>query len=71
MEWEQYLIEGKRERIFELYKSYRKHFLEDFPLGDCKTWAGSWPFGAGEVVKRLLPLHRVEVGQGETAIPAS
>ena len=25
---------------------------------------------ADEVVKRLLPLHRVEVGKGETAIPA-
>ena len=24
---------------------------------------------ADEVVKRLLPLHRVEVGKGETAIP--
>ena len=28
------------------------------------------PFVADEVVKRLLPFHRVEVGEGETAIPA-
>ena len=70
MECKQYLIEGKRERIFELYRSYRQHFLDGFPLGDCKTWAGNHPFVTGEVVKRLLPLHRVAVGQGETAIPA-
>ena len=29
IECEQYLIEGERERIFKLYKSYREHFLED------------------------------------------
>ena len=53
MECKQYFIEGKRERIFELYGSYRKHFLEDFLLGDCKTWAENRPFVTGEVVKRL------------------
>ena len=51
-------------------KSYRKSFLDGFLLRDCKTWTGNRPFVADEVVKRLLPLHRVEVGKGETAIPA-
>ena len=55
MECKQYLIERKRERIFQLYKSYRKHFLEDFFLGGCKTWAGNRPFVTAEVVKRLFP----------------
>ena len=35
-----------------------------------KTWTGNRPFVTDEVVNRLLPLHRVEVGKGETAIPA-
>ena len=70
MECKQYFIEGKREHIFKVYQSYHKPLLEEFLLGDCKTWAGNRPFVTGEVVKRLLPLHRVELGQGETAIPA-
>ena len=32
-------MDGKGEHIFELYESYRKRFLEDFLLGDCKTLA--------------------------------
>ena len=39
-------------------------------MGDCKRWTGNRPFVADELVKRLLPLHRVEVGKGETGIPA-
>ena len=39
-------------------------------MGDCKPLTGNRPFVADELVKRLLPLHRVEVGKGETAIPA-
>ena len=70
MDCKQYLIEGKRERIVELYRSYRKRFLEDFLLGDCKIWAESQIFVTDEVAMRLLPLNRVKVGKGEAAIPA-
>ena len=45
-------------------------FVEDFILGDGVTWAGYRPVVTDEVARRLLPLHRVEVGKGETAIPA-
>ena len=45
-------------------------YLEDFLLGDGVTWAGNRPAVADEVARRFLPLHRVEVGKGYTAILA-
>ena len=70
MDSKQYVIEGKRERIVELYGSFCMRFLEDILLGDCKIWAGNQLFVTDEVARRLLPLNQVKVGKGETAIPA-
>ena len=68
MECKQYLIDGKRRRIFELYESYHKRFLEDFLLEDCKAWAATRSFVTDEVAWRLLSIHRVEVGKDKRAI---
>ena len=70
MECKLYLIVGKRERIFELQNHIVRAFWMVFFGRLQKIWTGNRPFVADEVVKRLLPLHRVEVGKGETAIPA-
>ena len=39
-------------------------------MEDCKPWVRNRTFVTEEVARRLLPLHRVEVGKVETAIPA-
>ena len=39
-------------------------------MRDGVTWAGNRPVVADEIARRSMPPHRVEVGEGYTAIPA-
>ena len=70
LECRQYLIKGEESPDLRALRIMSKAYLEDFILGDGVTWAEYRLVVTDDAARRCLPFHRVEVGKGETAIPA-
>ena len=64
-----HLLEGHLEKSKRLYTSSKQRFLGDMLLLDGMPTNASGSFVTDIVAERLIPLHHVSVGRGETSTP--